>query len=194
MKPLQPAIKLSLMQKILKKLGVSSVSEEIQKAARAISFEDYPLESELCRDLTLKLLISPKYNKSCLHSMHNPDNGNSYFHKEYDTKGYKKFLTRYEACRFIIEDLIEKVYYNSNKDSVEVSYNLGKITGRVYTLDVSALRDACERSIKGCPSVPRDRFEAVVRDQIVEFISQYAQLFIEDLREFGFDTIKSAGR
>lgn len=182
-------VKLSFIQKLLKKFDVSSVSEEIQKAARKISFEDYPLESEVCQDLTLKLLIGPNYNKSCISAMHNPDNGNSYFHKEYDTKGYKKFLSRYDACRFIIEDLVEKVYYNASANSVDVSYNLGKIDGRIYTLDVSALRDACERSIKGCPSVPEDSYEAVVREQVVEFISQYAKLFIDDLREFGFSKV-----
>lgn len=186
MRPL-PNVELSFMQKALKMLGISSVSEEIQKAVYTICSEDYPLESEVCKDLTLKLLIGFNYNKSCVHAMHNPENGNSYFHKEYDTKGYLKFISRYNASRFIIEDLLEKLYVNAKNNTLELVYDLGNHQKRLYTVDVSSLRDACERSIKGCPSVPQDTYESVVIEQVIEFVSQYSQLCVDDIREFGFD-------
>lgn len=187
MKVLKP-IKLRVSHRILKFLGVFSVDNEIRKVLVNMSAEDYPLEA-VVRKVTLKMLLGNNYNPKFINSMYQESNVNSYFHKEYSTKGYLKFERHYQAARFLVEDLIEKLHANLNEASLVISYELGDTTSREYTLDIDTLKVLCyilDRDGKTAGSDEFGNYLTSIRDEVEVFIASYGQLLAQDIKDFGF--------
>ena len=187
MKSLKP-VKLSLKHRILKKLGVFSVEEEIRKCLANVTAEDYPLEP-IVRKTTLAMLLGNKYNPKCINSMYQEDNVNSYFHKEYRTKGYLKFERHYKAARFIVEDLVEKLHAHIQDKELAVHYDLGETRSREYLLDIDMLKTLCyivDRDSETSGTEELGNYLTVIGNEVDTFISTYSQMLATDVKEFGF--------
>lgn len=76
---------------------------------------------QLIRKMSLDARFGPIYDKRAISKVYDENNANSYFHREYDTKTYKKFQRIYEDATLAMISMERAVYKALKGQCSEVS-------------------------------------------------------------------------
>ena len=145
---------------------------------------DDAAREQIIRKMSLDARFGPVYDKRAISKVYDENSANSYFHKEYDTKTYKKFQRIYEDATLAMISMERAVYKSLKGQCPEVS--ISAFNGPDNTITVQFDTKELCRTLLANKNLYANDDE--IRQEFVKFYAHYQpQLSAIIRRKHGFE-------